>query len=933
MVALRAQEDGLSRRLPANPARLRVLWSVAWVVAAASTAVWWLQVRDGLLQPEGLGQWQFAWPEHLWWALLAFVVPVGAAWSLTDLPRVQQALQVALRMGLIAVIAVALAGPRSRQQTPRGVQIIHLVDRSASVPDVMLRQAGAAILADGKAMQADPELRVDVVRFDRQARRLPWPPTATDAAELAGPDLSRDAKTGLSSDLESALNTAVGLVDEGRIVHAVIWSDGIETDGDATELVGSLAAIGVRVHTPKREKSPVAAEFLVERFEVPPKIRSNLPFEAAVHVRATAPATVACSVDGKSIKHLNRTIAVRPGTHRIVLGKLRIRDGGTHQLRVQCKLAEGSDRFAGNNAMRTSVVVHARPRLLYIEGARGQSLYLTRALADDYEVQTRPPDALPRTIGELRRYSAIILSDVARISRAGVPQLTDGDMRNLHAYARAGGGLLVIGGEDSLGSGGYQGTYLDKHVLPVRVEIESEIQQPTIAMVLCIDRSGSMQGTKIELAKEAARATAEALGHDDKIGIFAFDNVTRAVVRLQRAGNRYRIATDIGRLTAGGGTNIYPCLQQAYDALNTAAARVKHVILLSDGKAPRAGIDGLVHQMRRSGMTVTSVGVGAEVDRSLLEAIADRGGGRSYFTDRPETLPRIFVRETKEVSGESVVEKRFRVRRAPGSGRVDMLKGVDLPNAPILLGYLPSKVKPGAHEILRTSTNAPLLVRWRQGLGKVTVWTSDLKNRWAHHWINWPDYAVFARQLIRDLLQEEIGTRVAVAVHRDRSRLRIAVDAVDEDDQFLRDLHGVAKITVPSGDVRRVPLPEVALGRYETSAPLDQVGPYEVRVELRANKGAKPLAIGEATAVHPYPDEYRIASADSTALPGIVKATGGVSGAVAADWRDNRGKTWMRWQWRWPDLVKLALLLLLMDVTLRRIRLGRVTSRSWYDRR
>lgn len=560
-------------------------------------------------------------------------------------------------------------------------------------------------------------------------------------------------------------------------------------------------------------------------------------------------------------------------------------------------------------------------------------MYLQRALADDFDLQTVRADGLLSSLSALKGYAAVILSDVARVSKGGVEQLTDADMRNLHQYARSGGGLLVLGGEDSLGSGGYHGTYLDKHVLPVRMEIQSEVQQATIAMILCIDRSGSMQGNKIELAKEAARATAEALSHDDKIGVFAFDNITRPVVRLQRAGNRYRISTDIGRLSAGGGTNVYPCLQQAYDTLSTVSARVKHVILLSDGKAPRAGIDALVNQMRRSAITVTSVGVGAEVDRSLLEAIADRGGGRSYFTDRPETLPRIFVRETREVSGESVVEKKFRARYAPGVGRVGLLRGVDITRSPLLLGYLPTRAKSGAEELLRTSNGAPLLVRWRRGLGRVTVWTSDLKNRWAHHWIDWPDYAVLARQLVRDLMQEELGARVAVRLQRERARLRIAVDAVDEDDVLLTGLRGTATVRGPDGSPRNVALPEVALGRYETLVPMREIGPYDVSVELRKPPSVRPLARGAATVVHPYPDEHRIGDATSSALPRLVAATGGTLDAGPAHWRDDEGKTVSRWQWLWPDLVKLVLFGLLLDIALRRVRLGRAGRRSWFDAR
>ena len=455
------------------------------------------------------------------------------------------------------------------------------------------------------------------------------------------------------------------------------------------------------------------------------------------------------------------------------------------QLTVDCAVRSGRDRFANNNRIRGRVVVTQRPRVLYIEGARGQALYLSRALSDDYEVIVRGPQEVPRTTKALKRYGAVILSDVARVTPAGVPQLTIQEMRALEGYVRDGGGLLVVGGENSLGSGGYQGTYLDKHVLPVRMDVDSATEQPSVALMLCVDRSGSMSGVKMELAKEAARATAEALAHEDRIGVITFDNIARTAVRLQRAGNRFRIASRIRRINAGGGTHIYPALQQAYQALERIEAKVKHVILLSDGHASRSGIDALVAQMRRSAITVTTVGIGAQVDRDLLEAIADRGGGRSYFTDRPETLPRIFVRETRKIAGESVIERRVRARRAPGSGRVDLLRGVPLKSAPPLLGFVDSKVKPGAEELLRLSSGDPLLVRWRLGLGRVSVWTSDLKNRWAHRWIDWGGYAVLVRQMVRDLLQEHMGLSLDVQLVRERDHIRLGVDARDETGHWL----------------------------------------------------------------------------------------------------------------------------------------------------
>ena len=914
-------------------------------LAAAITAAYWVPLELTRLEALGIS---FAHPRWLWLAALALGLPLLAPFGLTDLPKAQRALQVLVRAALVVLLAVAAAGPRSLQEVPRRVQILHLVDRSESVPDELLAAAAASarntnqqvlkIEADQPTTDAADEERlppVTVVAFDGDAERLPWPPTDTDAEAgdaVPSPVIARHPAAGRETDLAGALNVALGLLDGQSVPHIVIWSDGIETRGDASELVQTLKAAGVRVHTPALPPMPVQAEFLIERFELPPVVRANVAFPVAISVQSSAIARVSCRVKAPGQDLPPVTAQVQAGATRVELGLLRLKEGGTVELSASCDLVDGADRFAANNHLRARVIVRARPKILYVEGVATQAQQLARALGDDYEVDVRGGDGLPRNLAALKQFQAIILSDVPRVTPAGVQLLSDGDMRNLHAYAQQGGGLLVIGGENSLGSGGYQNTYLDKHVLPVQMDIESSVENPTIALMLLIDRSGSMSGSKMELAKEAARATAEAMAREDRIGVVAFDSEARTAVRLQRAGNRYRIATDISKLTPSGGTHIYPALEIAWQALQSTPAKIKHVIVLTDGQAPRAGIDPLVRQMRRGGITVSSVGIGADVDRSLLEMIADRGGGRAYFTDRPETLPRIFVKETKLIAGDPLVETAIRARRVAG-GRVDLLRGVAIDNAPVLTGLVPSKVKPGAEELVRASTGQPLLVRWRLGLGKVTVWTSDLKGRWAAAWIGWPGYPIFARQLVRDLLQEDLGLTATVRLARERDQLRIAADAIDEDDRYLQGLFGAAEVQLPNGSRLRLPLPEVAAGRYETTVPLADLGPYDVLVQLRASPDQPVLATGRATAVHPYPDEYRLPDPSGSSLEALVKGTGGRMGSGPTDWVDDGGATHRGWQWLWPDLVRWGLLLLLLDVGLRRVRLGRAPSIKWHTLR
>ncbi len=335
---------------------------------------------------------------------------------------------------------------------------------------------------------------------------------------------------------------------------------------------------------------------------------------------------------------------------------------------------------------RAAVVgeVRGRPRVLAL-GDADASGALPRALRSDHlQVDILGPEAAPTTPEGLGVYDLVVISDLPARRVGGALQ------QAISKYVGDGGGFIMVGGERAFGVGGWGGTVIEE-ILPVRFEGERQREQPTLALVLVIDKSGSMSSEdRLDLVKEAARATASTLDPGDELGVIAFDSRPYTLVRLQPAANRIRIAGDIRRLSAGGGTNALPALREAYLQLVGSKALVKHVILLSDGQSPEAGVNTLLGDMRDADITVSAVGVGAGAGKDFLARVAERGRGRYYFSQDGTDVPRIFSRETREVTRNAVVERDLYARVVK---RVQLLRGLDFERAPGLLRHHPAQAQ------------------------------------------------------------------------------------------------------------------------------------------------------------------------------------------------------------------------------------------------
>jgi Mg-chelatase subunit ChlD len=849
--------------------------------------------------------------EPRWFYLLAIVPYVFAVVgeTLSDLSIAQLVLACLWRSSLVVGLATALARPSIVSQDSKVATVI-LVDVSQSISDAQLAQAQAYVDQAWAAKKGKDQLAV--ISFAERPQTL-------RAESGKAPRIVRHAGAGegKGTDIQAALQLAYGLYPPGYLPRAVVISDGLQTTGDLLTEAYKARQFGVKVSWQLFDAAK-QKEIRVAGIRLPDEIKVGAPFEVVGEIWSTHEETVQVALrqdDFPNGLEPVKTVELHEGVNRVSFQSEAKQAGfTTYQMAVR---QPKDDTEAGNNEATMTAPVKGRPRILYVEGDYERqpqaASYLARALGkENMDVEVRGARGVPSTAKELERYDLVILSDV-RQEFLGLSQ-----MQAIESYVRdMGGGFIMAGGEDSFGSGGYQNTRIEK-ILPVRFDGEKEKQQPSLAIALVIDRSGSMSGPKIEMAKESARATAEVLEPNDLITVIAFDNQPYTIVRVQKASNRLRISTDIARIQPGGGTNILPALQEAYQTLAPVNAKVKHVILMSDGQASYDGIAEVCQEMRANRITVSAIGIG-DADRNLLQMVAENGDGRFYMADDASELPKLFLKDTKEVQKSQLVEDAI---KAIVVKRAELIEGTGVEDAPYLRGYVSTKPKPMSEVILVSDERGePLLARWHVGLGQVVAWTSDVKNRWAVDWLAWPGYQKFWAQLVRTTMRHkqlegyDLDAEVVAGV------AHVSVDAVSRDDRFVNDLDTTLQIIDPKTNktVRELPMNQTAAGRYEAEFPVDRYGSYILKaVHKRDNQV---VAESQGAVALSYPAEYLRSTPDTAALRQAALITGGTDKPAPAAVFDRSGDPIKYHKDLWPWVLLVTAMLFVIDVFLRRVRL------------
>ncbi len=831
-----------------------------------------------------------------WLLLVLVLLPWVGLWfwrSLSDFSLAQRIASAVVRALILLLVTAALARVvllRSNTQQ----FVLFLVDASQSVGQRATEEAETFVR---EALKQKGSHRAAIMFFAARAgdTMTEWP-----AREPLGEADQKD------TDIEQALLTARARIPPGYVPRIVLLSDGRQTRGRARQAAASL---GIPVDTltlPGRDEPEVQVAAVSGPTQVPPEE----PFYVDVEVTANRqmPATVRLYRNG--LKVAERRLTLKPGTERL---RFRDRLNDEKFARYEAAVRAEHDTFLDNNQLGTIVYSRGRPRVLIVEQRVDLGRHLARALRrNGMNVEVRPPRGLPDTLAELLEFDAVVLSNVP------ATMLSTRQMEQLRTYVeRFGGGLVMVGGDESFGLGGYYRTVLEQ-LLPVRCDIQRERDRPVTAMVLIIDKSGSMGGIKIEMAKEAARNAIELLGPRDLVGVIAFESEYFWIAELQSAANRAFLIDAVARLEAGGGTAMYPPMVAAYEQLSRTPAKVKHVILLTDGISAPGDFEGITTQMAAERITVSTVGVGPDHDAGLLQRIAELGRGRYYRTDDPTVLPQIFAKETAQATKSALNEEPTLidvVRPSP------MTEGIDFEAAPLLLGYVITRPKPTAEVVLTAGPGHPLLAYWRFGLGITVAFTSDVHSRWAAEWLQWPEFGAFWAQVLRFAMRQSEALGTSLSLHLDEQTVTVRMDALTTNGEFVNEADTELLVLAPDGSSRQVDMVPKAPGRFEATFEASEPGSYQLRVRQRLADGTERVLSRVLT--RGYPEELRVGPPDQQLMQAIARLSGGRAGLRPEEAFRADGRTAQRPVALWPWLLAAAMVLLVLDVALRRIEWGR----------
>ncbi len=836
----------------------------------------------------------------------------------------REKLSLTLRLLLLLTLILALAG-LSLTSTSEQLSVLYLLDVSDSVSQSQQQEALNFIEQDIASKPPD-DLAGLIVFGGNALVEIPL-------SKSPNIDGIRSIPSTSQTDIGEALTLAQALFPSNTAKRIVLFSDGINTQGDIAEAVRIASTNGIDILTiPLAAGTP--SDVAITELDLPTQLFEGERFEMAfkLFASANAPATIRLLSGGEVISE--ETLQLDAGESAYTL-PLVANQVGLQEFSIQ--IESPVDSVVQNNQLSGITFVSGPPKVLVAAVPAGTILPNGEPRPDEYtsllnalesggfDYEITQPELIPPDPAQLAQYSSIVLVDVPAST------LNPAQMRSLQSYVRdLGGGLVAIGGPTSFGLGGYYRTPLEE-TLPVDMRNDDEVRRSTLTLVFVIDRSGSMSDsaggpTKLALAREAVIRSVELLLPKDKVGVVAFDAAAEWVVPIQEVADGAAISNTVSTLQDGGGTDILIGLQTAADQLVADDAQVRHIILLTDGGADETGLAELATSLyQENNITLTSIGVGSDA-AAFLQELAAVGGGRYHFVSDPQSIPSIFTEETTLAIQSYLVDETFTPLLGTASPILSGITGL-----PPLNGYITTKAKSAANIPLLTHYGDPLLAHWQYGLGRAVAFTSDASGGWAGSWVRWDGFAQFWGQVVSYVTPPPTPSNVTLNVDTAKGTTTLSLDARDEAGNALNGMDVVVNVVAQGNQTTQVELTQVGAGLYQAKLDALPAGAYAIGVSGTGEAGEFVERYGWAQS---YSPEYQPSDERQSVLPEISFITPPSTTSEEIYAHNLRAQSALNELWQ--ELLTLAAFLLVLDIASRRLLLSQrdfVQAWSWVKAR
>ena len=817
-----------------------------------------------------------------------------------------------LRTIIVVLLVLALAGLQNLGALDK-LAVVFLVDVSDSMgsgnKDLQLAYIREAIAAK------TPDDEWAVVLYGDNA--VP----ETDFSMVAEIERFTAIPLTTGTDTANGIQTALSMFPPDASRRIVILSDGQATTGDASARAQRAAVSGVEIsYVPFfREAAP---DVRITALDAPGRVAEDQSFDVSVsiHAEAATPATMLI-FSGGSLIH-EQTLNLQAGDTRYSLTQTS-ENSGFLDFSAQIVVPGEYDNFNQNNQLGAFSQVVGPARVLLVSIDPSETQFLLPALRQaGILVDVAEPADVPVHMAGLADYKSVILANVP------ATELSGAQMSLLDQYVSdIGGGLVMVGGPESYAPGGYYQTPLER-TLPVDMQIKDQQRLPQLTIAYLIDRSGSMgqigrSGVpNLELAKRAIVLSLRLLQATDRVAIGTFDTGGAWVVPFQPVNDAQALVAMTNTIRSGGGTDILAGLRLVERDIINEPSQVKHLILLTDGGSSSTGLVELTEALYDEfDVTLSAIAIGRN-PAIFLNTMAEAGQGNYYHVENVDQIPLIFAQETVLASRSYIVEESFTPRITGNSAIIDGIS-----TAPPLRGYIATTPKTAAQRILSGPEPYadPILASWQYGLGRVVAWTSDASARWANEWVEWEDFSRFWGQTVAWSINAGANNNLETRITLEDERARIVVDARDDDGQFLNGLSLSSAVLNPAGDSLRLPLQQTAPGRYESTFLPQNEGAYFLTISGEAQLAEGQSALTDLNGwVMSYSPEYIPRQHDERGLAEIAAITGGqnLADRPADVFAHNLGERQAATD-IWESLIFLALLLLPLDIAVRRLIITR----------